>query len=64
MERKIIKMIICQSCNTPNPDKANFCGHCGRKLKEVCACWVLKKEYNCEEEKCPGYKLLFMLPHQ
>lgn len=36
----------------------NFCEHCGAKLKEVCNCWVLKREYNCSSDTCKGYKLL------
>ena len=36
---------------------ADFCEHCGEKLKAICDCWVLKKKYNCGFDKCKGYNL-------
>lgn len=38
--------------------KDNFCGHCGKKLKTVCNCWIKKGSYNCGEDSCQGYELL------
>lgn len=37
---------------------SNF-SHCtGEKLNKVCPyCWVKKKPYNCNLDKCPGQKL-------
>lgn len=49
--------MICK-CGYKNSESANFCKKCGTKLKSKCNCWVLKKEYNCGSEKCPGYNLL------
>lgn len=51
-------MVKCKSCGTKNIEKANFCKYCGKKLKEVCNCWVKKEPYNCGNEECPGYMLL------
>ena len=39
-------------------EKDNFCGHCGKKLKTDCNCWIKKGSYNCGEDSCPGYELL------
>mgnify|MGYP005805205265 CR=1 FL=1 len=36
---------------------SNFCPACGRKLKELCDCWVKKEPYNCGQSICPGYRL-------
>lgn len=52
--------MICHKCGNPGIKKEdNFCVVCGTKLKEICKCWVLKKDnYNCGESSCPGYKIL------
>lgn len=52
--------MICHKCGNPRIKKEdNFCVVCGTKLKEICNCWVIKKEnYNCGESSCPGYKIL------
>jgi hypothetical protein len=47
-------------CGHINLKTSNFCGDCGRKLVEVCNCWVKKKPYNCGFEKCPGRDLGIM----
>lgn len=48
----------CKQCGTNNREKANFCTHCGKKLKETCNCWMKNGQpYNCGSESCPGYKL-------
>ena len=33
----------------------NFCTGCRRKMVETCECWVLKRQYNCGFDKCPGH---------
>ncbi|MGI6500333.1 MAG: hypothetical protein ACOX1S_05485 [Anaerostipes sp.] len=49
----------CKKCKNENSEKENFCKNCGAKSKEICNCWVLKKDnYNCGESSCPGYALL------
>lgn len=56
------KNIICPSCKRENGEEFNFCANCGKKLKDTCKCWVLKKDnYSCKERSCPGYKLLTKL---
>lgn len=48
----------CPKCNSEIYEgKANFCQHCGAKLKAVCECWIKKDNYNCGESSCPGYHL-------
>lgn len=47
----------CEGCGAENPDSANFCRKCSRKLREECDCWVKKEPHNCGQEKCPGYRL-------
>lgn len=47
---------IC-ACGTKNSEGSNFCRSCGRKLKEVCDCWVKKGPYRCGRDQCPGYRL-------
>lgn len=32
----------CKSCGFQNSEQANFCGKCGKKLREVCDCWIKK----------------------
>ena len=46
----------CPVCGAKEQN-GNFCSECSTKLKEVCDCWVKKEPYNCEQEKCPGYRL-------
>lgn len=49
--------ISCPSCKQENEEDSNFCANCGEKLKDVCSCWVIKKDsYSCGEKSCPGYK--------
>lgn len=43
----------CPSCGGEVQD-VNFCRHCGKKLKDVCDCWVKEGPYDCGHEKCPG----------
>lgn len=51
--------IICSSCKQKNEEDSNFCVNCGKKLKDTCKCWVMKKDnYSCGEKSCRGYKLL------
>ena len=52
------KFIICSSCGHKNASTFNFCEKCARKIRMVCNCWVLKKEYNCGHSECPGFDLL------
>ena len=40
------KFIICSNCGHKNASTFNFCEKCARKIRMVCNCWVLKKEYN------------------
>ena len=49
--------IKCPTCHKEVRD-GNFCEQCGAKLKEICNCWGLKKQYNCHSRKCLGYSLL------
>lgn len=39
----------------------NFDQATGRKIREVCDCWVLGKPFNCGYDECPGYKLRAIL---
>ena len=56
------KSIICPSCKQENGEESNFCANCGKKLKDTCKCWAMKKDsYSCGEKSCPGYKLLTRL---
>ncbi len=49
----------CPYCGSDKvKEKDNFCGHCGKKLKTDCNCWIKKGSYNCGEDSCPGYELL------
>lgn len=49
----------CPYCGSDKvKEKDNFCGHCGKKLKKTCNCWIKKGSYNCGEDSCPGYELL------
>lgn len=48
--------VKCPKCDREVP-AGNFCALCATKLKEVCDCWIKKEPYNCEQEKCPGYRL-------
>ncbi|EPD59177.1 hypothetical protein HMPREF1215_00785 [Coprococcus sp. HPP0074] len=50
----------CHKCGNSKIEKEdNFCVACGAKLKKTCNCWVIKKKnYNCGENSCPGYKIL------
>lgn len=49
----------CPNCgNTEITQGDNFCIICGTKLRDICNCWVKKKDnYNCGESSCPGYGL-------
>lgn len=47
----------CPHCNKAVSNKDNFCGFCGKKLKQECSCFVKKGTYNCRLDKCPGYGL-------
>ncbi len=47
----------CKSCGFQNSEQANFCSKCGKKLREVCDCWIKKEPYNCGQDQCPGYRL-------
>ncbi|MGK0468247.1 zinc-ribbon domain-containing protein [Clostridium sp.] len=49
----------CPNCGKGNRNNANFCRHCGKKIKENCTnCWVKKDQsYNCGSAKCPGLRL-------
>lgn len=47
----------CKSCGGNHYKEDNFCQYCGKKLKDTCNCWVMKKDnYTCGERNCPGYK--------
>ena len=49
--------ISCPNCKEENEEDSNFCANCGEKLKDVCSCWVIKKDsYSCGEKSYPGYK--------
>ncbi len=49
--------ISCPNCKQENEEDSNFCANCGEKLKDVCSCWVIKKDsYSCGEKSYPGYK--------
>ena len=51
---------ICPVCGKSNGQNSNFCEFCGAKLSEVCVyCWVKKEKFECGEDVCPGFKLLF-----
>ncbi len=48
----------CPQCGSENiKEKDNFCGECGKKLKQICDCWIKKGSYDCGEDSCPGYGL-------
>ncbi len=55
--------IKCPTCST-EVSAGNFCTACGGKLKTKCDCWVLKKEYNCNLEKCPGKELIRIMTNR
>jgi len=63
-KRKILwrgrrRKMECPYCGSDKvKEKDNFCGHCGKKLKTDCNCWIKKGSYNCGEDSCPGYELL------
>lgn len=50
----------CPTCNQEIRE-GNFCERCGAKLKETCNCWVLHKQYNCHQTKCPSKTLIISL---
>lgn len=39
----------------------NFDSNTGKKLVEICDCYVLGKPFNCKLKKCPGVNLYFMM---
>lgn len=50
--------VKCPHCgNNRVIESDNFCGKCGRKLKDFCNCWIKKDSYDCGEDSCPGYGL-------
>ncbi len=53
----------CKNCGYEYEQNLNFCIMCGKKLVEICNCWIKKEPYNCGQEKCPGYRL-HVLEHQ
>jgi hypothetical protein len=50
-------MVMCPNCGRDTVD-GNFCRRCGKKMREVCDCWVLKKQHNCGYDECPGLLVL------
>lgn len=50
----------CSDCGKLNPAEYNFCKYCGKKLVEICDCWVKEKPYNCGQSKCPGRRLFLI----
>lgn len=52
--------MTCKECSAENSDNANFCRMCGKKLREVCNCYIKKEPYNCGQDQCPGYRLFLM----
>lgn len=49
--------VACPHCNKL-VKKGNFCNQCGKKMVEICNCWVLRKQYNCGQDKCKGLNLI------
>lgn len=52
-----MEKVNCPYCHKENLN-GNFCTECGRKIVDVCDCWVMHCYYNCGQETCPGLKLL------
>ena len=50
----------CPQCGAEQPDSANFCTRCQKKLRVVCDCWVKKQPHNCGQDECPGWRLWVM----
>lgn len=53
-----MEKVNCPHCHKKTV-KTNFCTECGRKIVDVCDCWVLHKKYNCGYKKCPAWGILF-----
>lgn len=52
-----MEKVNCPYCHKETV-KANFCTECGRKIVDVCDCWVMHCYYNCGQETCPALNLL------
>lgn len=46
------KMTTCPHCGKV-VKKENFCNKCGKKLANMCDCWLMKRPYHCSFQKCP-----------
>lgn len=46
------KMTTCPHCGKV-VKKGNFCNKCGKKLANMCDCWLMKRPYHCSFQKCP-----------
>lgn len=62
-EREVVS-VKCSSCGYTAEESHNFCKKCGKKLREICDCWVKKSNYNCGESSCPGYRLYVLEMHK
>lgn len=54
------KMTTCPHCGKV-VKKGNFCNKCGKKLANMCDCWLMKRPYNCSFQKCPDMSAFTLL---
>ena len=50
--------MVCEECGAKNESGSNFCWKCGKKICDLCNCWVLNHPYNCRHTMCPGRELI------
>lgn len=42
-------------------DNAIRCSKCGKKLAKICDCWLMKRPYHCNFQKCPDMSAFTLL---
>ena len=58
-EMEVDGKIKCPHCGARTNEDGNFCTVCGRKIIEICDCWILNRPYNCGHDECPSPIELF-----
>lgn len=53
-------MTTCTHCGKV-VKKGNFCNKCGKKLANMCDCWLMKRPYHCSFQKCPDMSAFTLL---
>lgn len=53
-------MTTCPHCGKV-VKKGNFCSKCGKKLAKICDCWLMKRPYHCNFQKCPDMSAFTLL---